>query len=522
MSDHVNSNSVTWIKVKQTWSNNRILRYFTYVTASLLLNRIYNVLHRKINNYPPGEYGMPFIGSAYSLLLFKGVARWYIYISNTFGPVSMLYFGRTPLVFINDLAVLQESFKDKRLLWRGHKLEGNGDASIGRTGSLENTNGELWRFRRQMTHKAFSLLSNSTYIRDRIHKLVTEIMYVEMDKYAKKHKDYYSQLDLKYSMFVFLFVAMFGDTLKVPEKYDEDFKQLIVLIDEVFKDIQNKKIIDFFCGKDNFVANFMRKQMRINEPRNNTFLLIKSWVEKYKLSIKKSEDCYIKRMMECITDNQDQSMNNVNSLSWNNLFSDTTTLFMTAMHITLGQMESALYFAAKYEKQQELVYNELSIYYQEHDKLDPKYVKDLNIFRAFIYEVMRTNGLIKQTLPRKIICNDLKINGYNIPYGATVMGNSTAIMASPQYWKNPNQFDLCHFIDQETNKFVKPAAFLTFGIGKRSCVGENFALQELYAVLAPLLYRYRFSIPISNAWNIEKNQWATSSVKQLPLSIQLR
>eukprot|EP01084_Bolivina_argentea_P103732 185777_1 len=227
-------------------------------------------------------------------------------------------------------------------------------------------------------------------------------------------------------------------------------------------------------------------------------------------------------MTKYVRQNQDQSVDNINSLSWNNVYSDTTTIFLTALHITLGEMESALYFAAKYEKQQQLVYNELSIYYKQHERFDTKDIKDLNIFRAFIYEVMRSNGLVIQTMPRIIHVTDLKINCYNIPYGAAVIGNVAAIMNSPKHWNCPEKFDLNHFIDNKTGKFVKSDAFLAFGIGKRSCVAEHFALQELYSVLAPLLYRYRFSTPQDAQWKIRKNQWTTSAVKQLPLTIELR
>lgn len=77
-----------------------------------------------------------------------------------------------------------------------------------------------------------------------------------------------------------------------------------------------------------------------------------------------------------------------------------------------------------------------------------------------------------------------------------VMANFHAIHTDPKYWKNPLDFDpKLHFVGED-GLIKKPASFMPFGLGRRSCLGEQLARKELFLAIARLLQKVKLeSIP---------------------------
>merc|ERR1712154_16957 len=92
-----------------------------------------------------------------------------------------------------------------------------------------------------------------------------------------------------------------------------------------------------------------------------------------------------------------------------------------------------------------------------------------------------------------------------IPKGCHFMMNAFAVHRNPKWWikdYDPNNKDhrdmdmkKLHFefwLDSEGkfNKAKNSSMFLTFGRGKRDCVGQSLAMKELYIVLAMVFMKY--------------------------------
>lgn len=60
-------------------------------------------------------------------------------------------------------------------------------------------------------------------------------------------------------------------------------------------------------------------------------------------------------------------------------------------------------------------------------------------------------------------------------------------------WDNPKTFNPDRW-DTDEVKSRPPGSYLPFATGPRSCIGFNFALQEVKIFLPKLVYRYRFSL----------------------------
>lgn len=99
-------------------------------------------------------------------------------------------------------------------------------------------------------------------------------------------------------------------------------------------------------------------------------------------------------------------------------------------------------------------------------------------------------------LPREALERD-EIDGVLIPKGATVMIPVYYLHRHPEFWSEPERFDPERWLEGRGEP-RHPFAYLPFGLGGRRCVGEDFALLELRAILARLLQHFRIEIEASH------------------------
>jgi len=88
---------------------------------------------------------------------------------------------------------------------------------------------------------------------------------------------------------------------------------------------------------------------------------------------------------------------------------------------------------------------------------------------------------------------DDRAGDVDIPRGSTVVVFIYGVHHSPQYWENPENFDLERF-SKAREKLHTPFAHLPFGAGPRGCIGGNYAMLQMLMILSVLLRKYDFSL----------------------------
>jgi len=99
-------------------------------------------------------------------------------------------------------------------------------------------------------------------------------------------------------------------------------------------------------------------------------------------------------------------------------------------------------------------------------------------------------------LPRQALVDD-EIDGIRIPKRTIVAISIYFLHRHPEQWSDPERFDPDRFLPGRDEP-RHAMAYLPFGLGGRRCVGEDFALLELRAVLARVLQRYRIEVDPSH------------------------
>ncbi|XP_021263414.1 cytochrome P450 1A4 isoform X3 [Numida meleagris] len=114
---------------------------------------------------------------------------------------------------------------------------------------------------------------------------------------------------------------------------------------------------------------------------------------------------------------------------------------------------------------------------------------------AFILEMFRHSSFMPFTIPHSTT-RDTVLNGYYIPKDRCVFINQWQVNHDEKLWKDPQTFNPERFLNAEGTELNKVDAekVMTFGLGKRRCIGEVIGRWEVFLFLSTLLQQLEFSI----------------------------
>jgi len=126
---------------------------------------------------------------------------------------------------------------------------------------------------------------------------------------------------------------------------------------------------------------------------------------------------------------------------------------------------------------------------------------NLPYIRAVVKEVLRWRPVaVLGGTPHSSTEDDI-YEGYKIPAGTTILGNSWAINLNEEYYPDPHYFCPSRFLDpKDIQEGVKvpakgrahpaKAGHSSFGWGRRICPGADLASNSLFVALAKLIWAY--------------------------------
>jgi cytochrome P450 len=121
---------------------------------------------------------------------------------------------------------------------------------------------------------------------------------------------------------------------------------------------------------------------------------------------------------------------------------------------------------------------------------------------AVIKETMRLHPTIISTLPR-LLTEPMQLNNLCVPAGTIVGMQNWIHHRNPVVFPSPESFVPDRWLDAT----VEMESSLTpFGIGRRNCIGQNLAWQELYWAIDSLMragVQLELGVEMSN-WEMEK------------------
>jgi cytochrome P450 len=120
----------------------------------------------------------------------------------------------------------------------------------------------------------------------------------------------------------------------------------------------------------------------------------------------------------------------------------------------------------------------------------PEDASQLEMTRRCLLEAMRLHP--PAYITSRTATEDTTVAGYAIPRDAVMTCIFAALHRNERFWPDPDRFDPDRFLPaavKERDRY----AYLPFGGGPRSCIGDHFAMLEATLALAVLLRRWEVS-----------------------------
>jgi len=128
---------------------------------------------------------------------------------------------------------------------------------------------------------------------------------------------------------------------------------------------------------------------------------------------------------------------------------------------------------------------------QERDVANWQLLSTLPYFNAFLKECLRMYAIIPGPLPRIVPPNmvDLTIAGIPIPAGSCVATQAWSLHRQEDIFPDPYTFKPDRWLNGKETERMR-ANFIPFGVGPRTCVGQNMANIMLKVMVSTIVRHF--------------------------------
>uniref|UniRef100_A0A2K5W4H1 Cytochrome P450 family 2 subfamily B member 6 n=1 Tax=Macaca fascicularis TaxID=9541 RepID=A0A2K5W4H1_MACFA len=181
--------------------------------------------------------------------------------------------------------------------------------------------------------------------------------------------------------------------------------------------------------------------------------------------------------------------------SHRNLIINTLSLFFAGTETTSTTLRYGFLLMLKYPHVAERIYKEIEQVIGPHrpPALDDR--AKMPYTEAVIHEIQRFADLLPMGVPH-IVTQQTSFRGYIIPKDTEVFPLLSTALHDPHYFEKPDTFNPDHFLDAN-GALKKNEAFIPFSLGRRMCLGEGIARNELFLFFTTILQNFSVASPVA-------------------------
>lgn len=392
------------------------------------------------------------------------------HISDNYGDFVKLKVGPKPIYMVSNPDLLQQILRDNHKNYKKPDLFYKGvRAAIGN--GLVTSDGDFWLRQRRMMQPYF----HRKFLQE-LHKMmiqaITEIL-DKWDTYAQTGEtvDLYHQM-AQITMNV-ITKTMFGDDISDDER--------ATLADDMTHIVNHIAIRGYLS----FLPDWMPLpgKAKFEECKARQHKLMTKIINRYR---ENPSDDYnlINMMIHVVDEHTNEQMTN------QQLFDEAVTIFSAGFETTATMLTWLFYMLKDLPH---IHHNLLNEVHQVLGKRTPEFadIRDLAYCKRVMQETLRLRT-VAPMLPRQALKADT-LGDHPIPANAIILMWFSGLHRHADIWENRDTFDPDRFLPEQSagrSQF----AYLPFGGGPRTCIGNEFAYMEGVLAIAMILQRYHVCI----------------------------
>ncbi|XP_037057123.1 cytochrome P450 2B1-like isoform X2 [Peromyscus leucopus] len=403
-----------------------------------------------------------------------------------YGDVFTVHLGPRPVVMLYGTEAIREALVDQ-----AEAFSGRGTIAVVRPVFKDYgvifANGERWKTLRRFslaTMRDFGMGKRS--VEERIQE-EAQCLVEELRKYQGAPVDP-----------TFLFQCITANiicSIVFGERFDYKDRQFLRLLDLFYRSFSlfssfSSQVFELFSG---FLKYFPGAHRQISRNLQEILDFIGQSVENHRATLDPSNprdfiDTYLLRM-------EKEKSNQHTEFHHQNLIISVLSLFFAGTETSSTTLRYGFLLMLKYPHVAEKVQKEIDQVIGSHrlPTLDDR--TKMPYTEAVIHEIQRFSDLIPIGVPHKVT-KDTLFRGYLLPKNTEVYPILSSALHDPQYFEQPDTFNPDHFLDAN-GALKKNEAFMPFSIGKRICLGEGIARNELFLFFTTILQNLSVSSPMA-------------------------
>ncbi|XP_054838685.1 cytochrome P450 2J2-like [Eublepharis macularius] len=428
---------------------------------------------------PPGPSPLPVIGNLW-LLGFQLQGQELMKLASTYGNIFTVWMGTNPMVVLSGYKAVTEGIISEEL--SGRPLTPFFRVMMGDKGVFL-TNGHTWKQQRRF---AFTALRNlATNIQHRIQEEARHLVEVLASQHGSAFEP---KPHMIHAVANVICATVFG--YRFPTE-DESFNKMIKAIYLI--------ILVPFTATGRLYDAFPRIMHRLpgrhqQVLKYNDFLHkeVKKRIQSHKEKWNEGEepqnlvDFYLGHMEKTKDDPK-------STFSEDNMVQIMIDLLIGGTENTASLLCGALLLMVKHPEVQEKVLEEINAVLEPSQTVCYEDRTKLPYTNAVVHEILRLINVVGIG-PFRLCLEDTTLLGSHIAKGTLVLPNIVSVLADPEFWESPSEFNPGHFLDSKGN-FVLNKAFIAFGTGRRVCLGEHMAWEELFIFFTTVLRAFVVQLP---------------------------
>ncbi|KAM3626290.1 uncharacterized protein V6R79_026231 [Siganus canaliculatus] len=416
-------------------------------------------------------------------------------MSKQYGDAFQIQIGMRPVVVLSGHETVRQA-----LVKQGDEFAGRPDLysfkfiSDGKSMTFSTDQAGVWRARRKLAYSAlrsFSTLEGTTpeytcMLEEHICK-EADVLIKQLNTVMKTDGSFEPLRNIVVSVANVICGMCFGRRY---EHSDQELVSLVYLSDEFGQVVSTGNPADFIPFLQILPNKTMKKFLSLNDKFNS---FIQKIVHEHYTTFNKDNirDITDSLINHCEDRKLDENSNI--QVSDEKIVAIVNDLFGAGFDTVSTALSWSVMYLVAHQDIQETLYQEIrdKVGLDRTPRLSDK--SNLPFLEAFILEVFRHSSFLPFTIPH-CTTKDTSLNGYFIPKDTCVFINQWQINHDPELWKEPSTFNPDRFLDADRTEVRKLEAekIMAFGMGKRRCIGEVIARNEVYLFLAILIQKMHF------------------------------